>query len=188
MEYERTKLGSLFAAAGQAGPYGELPVPPADFDPQVLVSRNDRVQPFFLVCERDTVVATLAGEGSIEFLDAPVLEQRVGPGDFVYVPAGTPHRIRPTSPLVQYRYKAQHAGLEGVAWYCDGCGAELWRREFDTERTVPQRGYLEACEEFNGKQELRTCASCGAVHDPADVSGTRWAEIASLLEAEQVAT
>ncbi len=40
-------------------------------------------------------------------------------GDFLYVPGGTPHRIVPTEPSIQMRYKASHPGLEAVAWYSD---------------------------------------------------------------------
>ena len=188
IEFERSQFADLFAVARQAGPYGELPAPPADFDPQLHVSRNDCVQPFFLICEHDTVVATLAGEGTIEFRDAPVLEHRVGPGDYVYVPARTPHRICPTSPSVQIRYKALHAGLEAVAWYCPECRTELWRREFETEHEVPQRVYLDACEEFNSRDEFRTCPSCSARHDALDLSGVRWGEIAELLASERASS
>lgn len=188
MEFERARMANLFAVAQQAGPFGELPTPPPDFDPQVHVSRNDGVQPFFLICERDTVVATLGGDGAIEFHGSSVREHRVGPGDFVYVPAGTPHRIRADAPLVQFRFKARDAGLEATAWYCPACDAELWRREFETEREIPQRVYLEACEEFNAREDLRTCERCGTVHDPVEVSGVRWREIAELLEAERVPT
>ena len=188
MEFERTRIANLFAIAQTAGPYGELPAPPRDFDPQVHVSRNDRLQPFFLICEHDTVVATLAGEGLIEFHDAPVMEHHVSPGDFVYVPAGTPHRIHAQTPLVQIRFKARDAGLEAVAWYCPGCHAELWRREFETASEIPQRVYLEACEEFDARDNLRTCAACGTVHPRLELSGLRWGEIAELLDAERVPT
>ena len=185
MDFERTKIADLFSVAQKAGPYGELPAPPADFDPQIHVSRNEGVQPFFLTCERDSVVTTLSGEGQIEFRDTNVLHFRVAPGDFVYVPAGTPHRIRPEQPMVQFRYKALDPGREVVSWYCPDCNAELWRREFDASSEIPQRIYIEATEEFNRTEELRRCAKCSAVHPVVDVSGTRWAEIAAWLEAER---
>ncbi len=185
MDFERTKIADLFSVAEKAGPYGELPAPPADFDPQIHVSRNDRVQPFFLTCERDTVLTTLGGEGQIEFRDTNVLHFRVAPGDFVYVPAGTPHRTRPEGPMVQFRYKALDPGSEVVSWYCPECDVELWRREFDASNEIPQRVYLEATEEFNGNDELRRCAQCNGVHPVVDISGTHWAEIAAWLEAER---
>ena len=188
MEFERARMANLFGVAQQAGPYGELPTPPLDFDPQVHVSRNDVLQPFFLICEKDSVVATLGGTGDIEFRDAPVREHQVGPGDFVYVPARTPHRIRPETPLVQIRYKARDAGLEATAWYCPACGAEVWRREFDTAAEIPQRAYLEGCVEFNASEDRRRCRQCGAVHGPVDLAGVRWREISELLEAESVPT
>ena len=185
MEHERSKIADLFSVAHKAGAYGDLPATPADFDPQIHVSRNDGMQPFFLTCERDSVVATLSGEGQVEFRDSNVRHFRVGPGDFVYVPAGTPHRIRTEGPMVQIRYKALDPGRELVSWHCAECSTELWHREFDATRDIPQRVYLEATEEFNGNETLRGCSKCSTIHPVVDVSGTKWAEIADFLEAER---
>ena len=96
MEHERSQIADLFSVGHKAGAWGDLPATPADFDPQILVSRNEGVQPFFLTCERDSLVVTLSGEGFVEFRDSNVLHFRVAPGDFVYVPAGdsAPHPSR----------------------------------------------------------------------------------------------
>ena len=111
-----------FAAAKESGPYDEYPMFPPNTDPQICLSRNDRPQPFFLVCEQDSVLVQMAGEGRVCFPEGPIRFHPLEPGDFVYVPGGTPHRILPETECVQYRFKAEHAGLEGVAWYCEGCG------------------------------------------------------------------
>jgi hypothetical protein len=34
-----------------------------------------------------------------------------------------------------------HAGLEGVAWYCDKCDAEIYREVWDTATTLSQLKY-----------------------------------------------
>jgi 3-hydroxyanthranilate 3,4-dioxygenase len=183
---ERSQLADLLALAHDAGPYGDLPVPPASFDPQLYVSRNDRDQPFHLICERDTMLATLAGSGSIEFREAPVLRHDVAAGDFVYVPGCTPHRIRPHTPLTQVRFKALAAGLEALVWYCPSCSSEVWRHEFDTAAEIPQAVYAVATAEFSARPELRTCRDCGSIHPPLALDGYRWNEIAAELAGERV--
>ncbi len=47
MTWERSAIADLFSVAQKAGPYGELPATPAGLDPQIHVSRNEGVQPFF---------------------------------------------------------------------------------------------------------------------------------------------
>jgi 3-hydroxyanthranilate 3,4-dioxygenase len=170
-----------FDEAAKAGPYDEYPMFPPGTDPQLCLSRNERPQPFYLVCSKDSVLVQMSGEGRVEFKDSPLLRCALEPGDFVYVPAGTPHRIVPASECVQYRFKAEHAGLEGVAWYCEACGTELRRDEWDTAELLPQEAYLRHCEAFNADRARRTCAKCGAVHPPVDISGNRWAKIAAEL-------
>jgi 3-hydroxyanthranilate 3,4-dioxygenase len=79
------------------------------------------------------------------------------------------------------RYKAREAGLEGVAWYCESCGAELFRHVFDTATTYPQEGYLAACELFNADAGRRTCGGCAAAHPSVDVEAYRWPQLAEQL-------
>ena len=59
--FTRKKLVQVFDAAKECGPYDELPVLVDGRDPQVHVSRNDRPQPFFLICSADTVLAQVTG-------------------------------------------------------------------------------------------------------------------------------
>jgi 3-hydroxyanthranilate 3,4-dioxygenase len=157
---------------------------PDEIDVQLYLSRNDRPQPFYLVCEKDTLVAQLDGEGQIEFKGSSVNAFPLAPGDYIYVPAGTPHRLIPTSESVVLRYKPRNPGLEAVAWYCGGCGTEIHRDTWDTAKAISHEKYEEACHAFNDASERRTCADCGAVHDTLDLSPYRWEQIAADIRQE----
>ena len=159
---------------------------PAGIDPQLHLSRNDTKQPFWLICEKDTVLITIAGAGKVEFVAGPARYHTLAPGDFVYVPSGTPHRIVPSAPCVHLRYKAEHAGLEGVAWYCETCGTELHREVWDTADELPQEGYLRATRAFNADAKRRTC-KCGAAHPAIDLTPYKWAEVAAEIRKDMAA-
>ena len=180
----RKRMLHAFRAAREASSYDERPVLPDSIDFQVHLSRNSRPQPFFLICEHDTLLATLLGEGTIEFKCSNVKYHRLEPGDHVYIPAGTPTRLIPAGEAVQLRYKPQRAGLEGVAWYCERCDSEIWRHEFDTSLEVPQAAYQRACSLFSADSELRRCGRCGWEHPAVDLTGIRWEEVAQELRAE----
>lgn len=170
-----------FQEAAGAGPYDELPMFPAGIDPQIHMSRNDRPQPFWLVLEKDSVLVLMSGVARVEMRDSPVLWEDLIPGDFLYVPAGTPHRISPAEPSVMHRFKAENAGLEGVQWFCDQCDSSLYRRVWDTARQTPQAGYLQSCTEFNQSEPLRRCSNCTRVHPLIDLGAYRWADIDAQL-------
>jgi hypothetical protein len=178
---KRKRQVDVLAAAREAGPYDEVPLLPAEVDPQVYLSRNDRTQPFYLVCEHDSVIAQLAGRARVEFKDTSVLSFQAEPGDHVYVPAGTPHRILPETESIQVRYKARDAGWEAVAWYCPACGAQLRYEEWDTAAELPQAAYWRICQAFNGDPASRTCTRCGAVHPVLALDGIRWPAMAAAL-------
>ena len=172
---------NTYEVGAEAGAYDERPMLLPDIDPQLHLSRNDRPQPFHLICEKDCVLVQMSGEAKVEFTEGNVRYFTLEPGDFVYVPAGMPHRILPETSSIQYRFKARDAGLEGVAWFCQGCGADVHRHVWDTAETLPQEGYAEACEAFNEATDKRTCPECGAVHPAADTAGTRWREVAANI-------
>lgn len=185
---KRRRMFQTFKAAVEAGNYTDLPELPATVDPQLHLSRNSVPQPFFLVCGKDTVVAQMSGEAVVHLKDSSVNRFNLVAGDHVYVPAGTPHRIIPLTESVQLRYKAPHAGMEGAAWFCEGCGAELARAEWDTEIVVSQRAYFQACEAFSADERLRVCRVCAVVHPPVELElFTAWNDIADGLEAERTA-
>ncbi|MBV9119936.1 MAG: hypothetical protein JOZ39_04450, partial [Chloroflexi bacterium] len=184
-EMPRKRALNLYHAAHEAGPYDERPMLPEKFDLQLHLSRNVRPQPFFLICDHDTVLVQMSGEAAVEFRESSVRSHALEPGTFVYVPAGTPHRVMPQGDSVQVRYKAQEPTLEGVAWYCPQCGAEVWRTEWELATELPQEGYARACREFNEDRELRVCPGCGAEHPLLDLDGIRWEEIARDLRSEE---
>lgn len=186
---KRKRMVPVFEAAAEAGNFDDVPVMPAHVDPQVHLSRNRVDQPFFLICSKDTVIAQLTGESVLELKDSSVNSFAVRPGDNVYVPAGTPHRVLPNSETIQLRYRPVRAGNEGVAWYCPGCDRELRRVVWDTAQTVSQQAWLDACEEFNADEKVRECRSCGARHPRIEVSEfLSWKEVAAVLTAERETT
>ena len=173
-----------FASAAAAGPYDERPMLPDTLDLQIYLSKNDRIQPFFLICQHDTVLFALSGEGHVEYKDASVLRHSYEVGDHLYVPAGVPHRIVPSRETIQYRYKLPESELEGVAWYCEGCGNELHREVWELKDELAQEAYLRIARAFSADAKRRTCGKCGAVHPALDLSPFRWEEVARMLKEE----
>jgi hypothetical protein len=177
----RSRMVDNFGLGEKLGPYDEYPVFIPGIDPQMYLSRNDRPQPFYLICEKDTLLVQMSGSARLQMKHPDVLGFSLSPGDYVYVPAGTPHRLIPESASINQRYKAEQAGLEGVAWYCESCQQELHRVVWDTKEQLCQEGYLAAVEQFNAGADRRTCKACGAVHPTVDTTGFRWPTIAKEL-------
>lgn len=177
----RRMLQQTAKMAKTVGPFDEYPVIPDGISPQLMMSRNDRPQPFYLICEKDTLLVQMSGVGRVEFKDSAMNFTPTSPGDMIYVPARTPHRTVSNEDSIIYRYKAEQAGLEGVAWYCENCGSEVHRLVFDTATELPQEGYSRAVEAFNRDETLRTCGTCNTVHPTVDASGNNWAAIAKEL-------
>lgn len=169
-----------FEAGKTAGPYDEYPVLLQEVDPQLHLSRNDRPQPFHLTFEKDTMLMQLSGSARIEMRDSSVLFFDAVQGDYVYVPAGVPHRIVPAEPSVMYRYKARDAGLEAATFYCETCGELLLRDTWDTADERPQSAYQRVVATFNDDPQMRTCSK-GHVHPEIDLSDFRWKDIADEL-------
>lgn len=179
----RKKTFHTFKEAAKVGAFDERPMLPDEIDIQLHLSRNDRPQPFFLICAKDTMVALMSGAARVELKGTAVNEFAFDPGDYVYVPAGAPHRIVPATESVVLRYKPRRPGLEGVAWYCGACDLEVHRAVWDCASRSPQAGYLAASERFNADPRLRTCRGCATVHAPVDLAAYRWREIAAEIEA-----
>jgi len=177
-----------FDEAAKHGPYDEYPMLPAGIDPQIHLSRNDRPQPFHLICEHDTVLVTMSGSGRVEFAEGPVRYHTLAPGDFVYVPAGTAHRILPEEECVHLRYKPECPGLEAIAWYCDNCGTEMTRETWDTAVEVSQQAYDRICRAHNVDAASRICGDCGAQHPEIDMSPYSWDKIAAEIREESATT
>lgn len=173
-----------FREAAEAGPYDESPVLVAGVDPQVHISRNDRLQPFFLTCEKDNVLVQMSGSGRLHVQKSAYRYVPMKAGDHVYLPAGVPHRYEPEEDSVQLRYKAETPGLERIHWDCEACGTRLHAVEWDTADELPQEGYLRGCGEFNASAGLRTCSGCGAQHAEIDLTPYRWSQVADELRGE----
>jgi len=181
IDLRRKNSLNLFREAPKLGAFDEFPVLRPDVDPQLHVSRGGVDQPFHLICAKDSVVALVSGCARVDFASGAVRHFDMEPGDFVYVPAGIPHRIHVLEAGIQLRYKAREAGLEAVAWMCAGCGTEIGRHVWDTASTLPQEGYLAACGRFNESDEARRCPKCGEVHAAVDLTHFRWAAVAAAL-------
>ena len=182
MAHKRRPMFYTFKEAARGGAYDEMPMLPAGIDPQLHLSRNEADQPFWLILEKDSVLVQMSGAARVEMRDGPVLWEDIVPGDFLYIPGGTPHRIKPKEPSVMYRFKAEQAGLEAVAWYCEQCHAQLYRRLWDTAQELPQDGYQKSCLEFNSHVQHRTCGACGTVHPDIKLNDYRWTAIAAELK------
>jgi hypothetical protein len=183
----RKRMFFTFKEAAERGPFDEYPVLPEETDPQLHLSRNDRTQPFYAQCGKDTVIIQMAGDGRVEFRDASVNYFDLEVGDFVYVPAGTVHRLHPDGENVTYRYRARVPGPEAVLWICDACGSEVFRHDYDGTATLVQTAYADACDAYNASAATRTCTACKHEHAPIDLSPFQWREIAEELAGEAVA-
>ncbi|HEY3918992.1 MAG TPA: Rieske 2Fe-2S domain-containing protein [Stellaceae bacterium] len=166
-----------YKEAASRGNYDEFPMLEVGIDPQLHLSRNNVAQPFFLVCEQDSIIVQMSGAAQVEFRNSPANYFNLALGDFVYVPGGTPHRVVPTSESIHLRYKAARAGLEAAVWFK---GAdEVARLTWDCGKELPQEGYLRACRAFNADPKLR-----GGLPE-IDLAPFHWAEVAAeVKEAE----
>lgn len=172
-----------FEKAAASGPYDERPTLADTVDLQLMLSKNERAQPFYLICEHDTVLVAMSGRGRVLFKGSSVLHHDYGAGDLIYVPARTPHRILPSEESIQHRFKLPESELEGVAWFCDDCGEELHRTVWQLADELPQEGYLRACNAFSADAALRSCGGCGATRPEIDLAGFQWESIAQELRA-----
>lgn len=181
MPLRRKKTFVVYREAKKLGAYDERPMLPDDIHIQVCLSRNDHPQPFFLICGKDTLLISFSGAGKVEFKGTGVHYFPLEPGDHVYVPAGTATRLVPETESVIMRYKAREPGLEAVAWYCEGCEAELYRYVFDTAETFAQEGYLAGSAAYNEDPARRRCSACEREHPAVDLAGYRWEALAEQL-------
>ncbi|MCW8863706.1 MAG: hypothetical protein OQK09_07505 [Colwellia sp.] len=180
----RKRQVQIFKDIKKRGSFDEYPVLSADVDPQLHLSKNTGVQPFYLICEKDTMLSQINGEGIVEFKGGPVLNETMTLGDYIYVPAGTPHRLTSITESTVVRYKAREAGLEATAWYCENCDHELYRHTWATESTISQQAYLDSTAAFNSDEKLRRCSQCGEVHPTVEVGENKWLKIVEELSAE----
>lgn len=164
------------------GSYDDFPLAAVGVDPAPHLSRNSVAQPFHLVTSRDELLVTMAGTGTVEFRSpSGVKTLDFEAGTVTYLPARMPSRVLPATESLQVRLKAATPNQEAAAFFCTSCDALLHSVEFVTD--LPQQNYWDAVIGFNGSTEQRTCAKCGTVADPVDLSGVAWNDVADVLKA-----
>jgi hypothetical protein len=178
----RKNTFNVFREAAKLASFDEYPLLRPEVDPQLHLSRNEVDQPFWLVTAKDCVLTLSSGRARILFSDGPTRYFDVDPGEFVYVPAGMPHRVIVQEPGIQLRYKARDFGNEAAVWFCDACGKELYRFGWTQGEMLPQTGYREAVKRFNADGAHRRCKNCGATRAPVDLTPFRWEAVAEALE------
>ena len=181
MEFDRKKMVQAFEAAHDCGPYDELPVLRADRDPQLHLSRNDRPQPFFLICSSDTLLAQLAGTRPSTSSTRRFSITGSSPATSCTSRRGrrrasVPRRRRCTSAT-----RRCTRGSKGSRGSATRARQEVHREEFDTAEELSQDGYWRACTTFNADVELRRCPECGEEHERVDLTGIRWPEVAQAI-------
>lgn len=171
----RRRMLDAYKVGAQIGNYADLAVLPLDVDPQITLSRNWIDQPFYHIFAEDTVLAAMSGDTVVRMQMSSVNTIRLGLGDHAYIPAGTPHRIEPREEAILVRYVAGDAGLEAAAWFCETCGEELYRLEWQHDNDIePPRVYAAACARFNAESDTRTCLRCGTTASLIDLDALGW--------------
>jgi hypothetical protein len=175
----RSRVQDLYGLADRVHSYDEWPLVPEEVDPQVSISHNDVRQPFFLILDHDTCVAQLKGTARIEFSEGPIRQLPLEPADWVYVPAGIGHRIKPYTPSLQLRFSAREAHIERAVFKCDCCQSDLSSTTWNSGSTLRQEGFLAAA--LRAERFVQhPCPHCGA-SVTRDESSYRWREVAELL-------
>jgi hypothetical protein len=83
----RRRMLKALTVAQEIGDYEDVAVMPAETDPRIYRSRNRLPRPFYLICEKDTELSSLAGSAHVYPRNSSVNRFRMGIGDHVYVPA-----------------------------------------------------------------------------------------------------
>jgi 3-hydroxyanthranilate 3,4-dioxygenase len=171
----RRRVVPAFKAAADLVNYEDAQMIPEDVDPQVELSRNVLPQPFHLVIDEDTVLAVMSGEVEVQLKNSTVLSFKGLPGDHLYVPSGTPHRIVPSAESVIMRYTSNESVRRGAAFFCDSCGSEAFRWEWSHSTEVVARDvYTEVATRFNASP--RRCKSCQHELQPVAVAALGWSD------------
>ena len=182
LRIRRKNALNILKEADKLRSFDDFPVLRDEVDPQLHVSRNETDQPFWLESEKDTVLAQVSGRSQVAFRDGPVRYFDLTPGEFVYVPGGSTHRILTAEPGVVLRYKARLTGEEAVRWFCRGCDTPLFSHRHDGEGPV-QASYADAIDLFNDDEGRRACPVCQTVHPPVDISLFRFRQVADVIAA-----
>ena len=171
----RRRMLQAFQAAKEFGNYADVPVMPADVDPQITLSRNTERQPFFIAFEEDTVIALMSGIATVRLRESNVNSWSMIPGDHVYIPAGTPHLLEPSQESVLLRYIGNEPAYRAAVFACEKCGNELHRLEWQQDLEVEAIAiYSEVARRFNEDAAIRTCSVCGTTATEISLDALGW--------------
>lgn len=145
----------------------------------VMVVRGPNARSDFHVDPGDELFYQLQGTVRVDLIGPDGTRHRrlVHEGDLLLVPGGMPHApMRPagTWGVVIERVRAP-GELDRLVWFCDSCGSAVHERTFALADIVTDLKAI--LDEFNDREALRTCRSCGHVmavpgefrlDDPAD--------------------
>ncbi|HNR22665.1 MAG TPA: 3-hydroxyanthranilate 3,4-dioxygenase [Steroidobacteraceae bacterium] len=118
----------------------------------------DPGEEFFFQLEGDMLLKVVQ-DGRL--VDVPIRE-----GEVLLLPAHVPHspqRFPDTVGLVIERVR-RPGELDGLAWFCDNCHAELYREEF--ELTDIETQFPPVFERYYASLAHRSCRRCGTVQQP----------------------
>ncbi|MBV6418104.1 MAG: 3-hydroxyanthranilate 3,4-dioxygenase [Steroidobacteraceae bacterium] len=117
---------------------------------------------FFYQLEGD-IVLKIAEQGRV--VDVPIRE-----GEVFLLPAHLPHSPqRPADTVGLVIERARRPGeRDGLAWYCEQCGHELYREEF--ELTDIETQFPPVFERYYASRDHRTCKRCGTLQLPPGVA------------------
>jgi len=98
--------------------------------------------------------------------DGRITEVPIREGEVFLLPAHVPHspqRFADTVGLVIERVR-RPGELDGLAWFCENCHAELYREEF--ELTDIETQFPPVFERYYANLAHRSCRHCGTVQQP----------------------
>ena len=120
-------------------------------------ARNDfhvtNSEEYFFQLKGDIIVRIREGG---EIKDIPVRE-----GETFFIPGNVPHApTRPPNTIgVVVERRRPPGETEHQQFYCEGCGALVYDKEFDCEDIVDH--FAQSMEEFWADPQLNTCKKCG---------------------------
>lgn len=130
-----------------------------------MIVRGPNARNDFHINPGDEIFYQLEGAIDIEILQpgGTIEVVRVGPGELLLVPGGTPHaphRPADTWGAVIERERRPDE-LDTTVWFCPRCGNELRRVSFHLRDIETQ--LHKSLTEFNNDRSARTCGRCKSV-------------------------
>ena len=97
--------------------------------------------------------------------DSELCDVPIGEGNILLLPPHVPHSPQRPDPesigMVVERIRPDGV-LDAFEWYCESCGAKVWRREVQVRSIV--KDLPPVFEEYYGTVAGGNCASCGHPH------------------------